>query len=76
MSANPPNPNIDPIFEEPVWLFPFEGMDIGESFFVPTVKPAAMVTVVLERARAAKCRVRVMTVSYEGYLGVRVWKIR
>ena len=76
MSSNPPSLNPDPVFEEPVWLFPFEGMEAGESFFVPTLRPATMTTIVLDRARAAKRRVKVMTTSHEGYLGVRVWRLR
>ena len=32
----------DPLLSEPEWLFPFEVMEVGESFFVPTMKPAYM----------------------------------
>ena len=29
-------------FKEPEWIFPFEGMLIGDSFFIPTLDPSHM----------------------------------
>jgi ethanolamine utilization microcompartment shell protein EutL len=62
--------------DEPVWLFPFEGMAVGESFFIPTLQPAQMIYVVDTRAKAAKVRVKALTSQKDGCLGVRVWRIR
>ena len=31
------------MYEEIEWIFPFEGMAIGESFFVPTLKTSHMI---------------------------------
>jgi ethanolamine utilization microcompartment shell protein EutL len=61
--------------QEPEWIFPFEGMDIGESFFIPTLRPAEIIFIVDTRAKAAKVRVKAFTSSKEGHLGVRVWRI-
>lgn len=69
------NPN-DELLDEPVWLFPFEGMDVGSSFFIPTLKPAGMISVVHERARVAKCRIKAYPSTEDGLLGIRVWRIR
>lgn len=61
--------------DEPVWLFPFNGMDVGDSFFIPTLRPANMVYVADTRAKAAGIKVRALVTTHEGCLGVRVWRI-
>lgn len=60
---------------EPTWIFPFQGMDVGDSFFVPTTKPARMLYVIQERAKAAKIKVKVFVTSRDGHLGVRAWRV-
>ena len=30
------------LHDEPEWIFPFEAMEVGQSFFVPTLKPSPM----------------------------------
>jgi hypothetical protein len=62
--------------KEPEWLFPFEFMQIGDSFFVPTLNPAEMIYVIDTRAKAAKIKVKAYTSSKDGHLGVRVWRTR
>jgi hypothetical protein len=62
--------------KEPEWVFPFEGMCIGDSFFIPTLQPTHMIYVVDTRAKIAGVRVRAFTSQKEGHLGVRVWRIR
>jgi len=62
--------------EEPEWLFPFDFMQIGDSFFVPTVNPIEMLYIVDTRAKVAKVKIRAFTSSKDGHLGVRVWRIR
>jgi ethanolamine utilization microcompartment shell protein EutL len=59
--------------QEPEWIFPFDGMDIGDSFFVPTVRPAEMLYKIDTCAKQAKVRVKAYISSKEGHLGVRVW---
>lgn len=61
--------------EEPEWIFPFEGMNVGDSFFVPTLKPAEMIYTVDTRAKIAKIKVKAYTSLKDGNLGVRVWRV-
>ena len=68
-----PDP-LSKLADEPVWLFPFEGMSIGDSFFIPTLQPSSMTFVVDSRAKAAGVRVRVFPVVHENLLGIRVWR--
>lgn len=63
------------LIEEPTWIFPFEGMSVGDSFFIPTLSPAKMIYIIDTAAKKAKVRVRAYTASNDGYLGVRVWRI-
>ena len=59
-----------------MWLFPFEGMAVGESFFIPTLQPAQMIYVINSRAKAARVKVKTFTSEKDGCLGVRVWRMR
>jgi len=61
--------------DEPVWDLPFEGMDVGDSFFIPTMKPAYMTYVIDTRAKKAGYKVKVFTVTEKGILGVRAWRV-
>jgi hypothetical protein len=63
-------------FEEPEWLFPFEVMGVGDSFFIPTLEPSPLIYIIDTRAKAAKVKVRAYTTMKEGCLGVRVWRTR
>jgi hypothetical protein len=60
---------------EPEWIFPFEGMSVGESFFIPTLKIPEMLYVIDCRAKVAKVKVKAYASSKDGHLGVRVWRI-
>lgn len=60
---------------EPVWGFPFEWMNIGQSFFIPTLKPAIMLYILDTRAKEAKVKIKAYTSMNDGVLGVRVWRI-
>lgn len=50
-------------------------MKVGESFFIPTVRPAEMRYVVTARANSAKVKVSIYTTTHEGYMGIRVWRV-
>jgi len=63
-------------FQEPNWLLPFEALDVGESFFIPTLQPAQMIYVIDTRSKVAGVKVKALTTTKDGYLGVRVWRIR
>tara|TARA_R100000935_G_C2837333_1_gene168899 strand:+ start:824 stop:1018 length:195 start_codon:yes stop_codon:yes gene_type:complete len=58
---------------EPVWIFPFENMEIGESFFIPTLKSSAMIFAVESGAKRAGVRVRVYPSIKDECIGIRVW---
>jgi hypothetical protein len=60
--------------DEPVILFPFEGMGVGDSFFVPTLKPSNMLYIIDNRAKAAGVRTKAFVIMHDGCLGVRVWR--
>jgi len=62
-------------FKEPEWIFPFEGMGVGDSFFIPTLKPAPMTYIIDTRAKAAKCKIRSEIRVEDDCLGVRVWRV-
>lgn len=61
--------------EEPEWLFPFDFMQVGDSFFVPTLKPAEMIYKIDTSAKRVKMRVKIYPASKDGCLGVRVWRV-
>jgi hypothetical protein len=63
-------------FEEPIWIFPFSGMDVGDSFFIPTLKSSEMMYAVDTQSKAAGIRVRAFATLKDGCFGVRVWRIR
>jgi hypothetical protein len=64
------------LIKEPEWILPFEQMNVGDSFFVPTLKPAELHYIIDARSKAVGIRVKSYTVSKDGYLGVRVWRVR
>lgn len=61
--------------EEVEWLFPFDYMSRGESFFIPTVRPSTMLYTIDVAAKRAGVRVKSHTTMHEGCLGVRVWRL-
>jgi ethanolamine utilization microcompartment shell protein EutL len=60
---------------EPEWIFPFDGMEVGDSFFIPTLKPAELIYIVDTRSKIAKVKVKAYASSKDGCLGVRVWRV-
>jgi hypothetical protein len=62
-------------FEEPEWIFPYQWMQVGESFFVPTLRPAYMHYIIDTTAKRAEVQVKCYTMVDEGVLGVRAWRI-
>ena len=61
--------------DEPLWDFPFDCMDVGDSFFIPTMKPAYLTYVADSGAKRAGIKVKVFTTTKDGALGVRVWRV-
>lgn len=62
--------------QEPEWIFPFDGMNVGDSFFIPTLKVAETIYIVDTRAKEAKVKVKAYAAIKEGCIGVRVWRVR
>lgn len=60
---------------EPEWLLPFEGMSVGDSFFIPTLRPAELMYAIDCGAKRAKVRVKSFFVFKDGQLGVRTWRV-
>jgi hypothetical protein len=63
------------MIEEPVWLFPFQGMEIGDSFFIPTLRTAEMIYAIDTGAKRAEVRIKSYVTTKDGHLGVRTWRI-
>ena len=61
---------------EPDWAFPFEVMEVGDSFFVPTLRFAEMIYSIDSGAKRAGVRVKSYIVIKEDHIGVRTWRIR
>jgi hypothetical protein len=55
-------------------VFPFEQMEHGESFFIPTVKTSNMIYAAETGAKKAKVKVKTFVTTKDGHLGVRVWR--
>jgi len=60
---------------EPEWIFPFDSMDVGDSFFIPTLRPAELIFVVENRAKVAGLKVKAYPSAKDNTLGVRVWRV-
>jgi hypothetical protein len=63
------------MIDEPEWLFPYDYMEVGESFFMPTVHIANAHYVIDETSKHVGVRVKCYTVVEDGYLGVRCWRV-
>jgi ethanolamine utilization microcompartment shell protein EutL len=60
---------------EPEWIFPFEDMNVGDSFFIPTLRPVEMLYVIDTRSKVAGVKIKAYPSSKDKSLGVRVWRI-
>ena len=61
---------------EPEWIFPFDGMEIGDSFFIPTLRFAEMIYAIDSGAKRAGVRVKCYITVKDDHIGVRAWRIR
>jgi hypothetical protein len=66
---------INPKTGEPVWLFPFEYLSEGDSFFIPTLNQDEMVSIVMDRAKAAGVKIRAYPTTHDKIIGIRVWRL-
>ena len=63
------------LHDEPEWIFPFEAMEVGQSFFVPTLKPSPMLYALESGAKRTGVKIRAFITMKDGCLGVRAWRI-
>jgi hypothetical protein len=61
--------------QEPDWLLPFQWMEIGDSFFIPTLRPAQTIHSISSGARRAGIRVKCYVTVKNEHLGVRAWRV-
>lgn len=61
---------------EPEWVFPFNSMEVGESFFIPTLRFAEMIYAIDCGAKRARVRVKSYITTKDNHIGVRTWRIR
>jgi len=63
------------LHDDPEWVFPFEFMEIGDSFFIPTLKSANLIYSIERGAKKAKVKVKTYAVVEGDFMGVRAWRI-
>lgn len=63
------------LHDEPEWIFPFESMSTGDSFFIPTLKPSQAIYALESGAKRAKVKIKVYTMIKDGCMGVRCWRL-
>jgi hypothetical protein len=50
-------------------------MEIGDSFFIPTLRPAHLLYIIDSTSKKAGVRVKAYTITERNILGVRVWRV-
>ena len=60
------------LHSEPEWLFPLDGMEVGDSFFIPTLKSAEIIYSATESAKKHNLRVKAYSAIKDGIMGVHV----
>jgi hypothetical protein len=63
------------LHKEPEWLYPFMGMGVGDSFFIPTMKSAEIIYSAMEAGKEYGIRVKAYASMKDGIMGVRVWRV-
>lgn len=61
--------------DEPEWLFPFEFMEVGDSFFIPTMRPSHMAYIIDSTSKKVGVKMRTFTRREKDVLGVRAWRV-
>jgi hypothetical protein len=60
---------------EPEWIFPFESMQVGDSFFIPTLRTTELIYSIDSGSKRAKVKVKSYVVTHNEYIGVRTWRV-
>jgi L-asparaginase/Glu-tRNA(Gln) amidotransferase subunit D len=50
-------------------------MDIGDSFFIPTLKSADAIYSAVEASKKHNLRVKAFAAMKDGIMGIRVWRV-
>ena len=61
--------------QEPNWYYPWVGMRVGDSFFIPTLKPEVMLYKINLNAKEFGIKIRTAIRVEEQVMGVRVWRV-
>jgi hypothetical protein len=61
---------------EPDWVFPFDGMEVGESFFIPTLRFAEMIYAIDCGAKREGVKVKSYITTKDDHIGIRTWRVR
>ena len=63
-------------FDEPEWVFPYEFMEVGESFFMPTIRPAYAHYIIEKTSKKVGVVMKTYTVTEDEVQGVRSWRVK
>jgi hypothetical protein len=63
------------LIKEPEWIFPFMGMRVGDSFFIPTLRVSQMIYAIETASKKEGMRFKVYPSSKDGHMGVRAWRM-
>ena len=61
--------------KEPEWVYPFLGMEVGDSFFIPTLTPSPITYSVIEAAKEQGLKIKVYPAMVDNIMGLRIWRI-
>lgn len=61
--------------DEPEWLFPFDFMEIGDSFFIPTLRPSHLIYVIDLTSKKQGFKMKSYIRHEKDVLGVRTWRV-
>ena len=64
------------MIKEPEWVFPFSGMEVGDSFFIPTLRFGEMIYAIDSGAKREGMLFTAYATYKDNHLGVRAWRVR
>jgi hypothetical protein len=61
--------------DEPEWTLPYDFMRVGDSFFIPTMRPTHMLYIIDTTSKKMGVKMKTLVRHENGILGVRAWRI-
>jgi hypothetical protein len=61
--------------DEPEWTLPYDFMRVGDSFFIPTMRPTYMLYIIDTTSKKMGVKMKALVRHENGILGVRAWRI-